>query len=384
MVGIKAQSKSTKHEVVIVGGGLAGLVSSILLSRSGIDVLLIEAKTYPFHRVCGEYISNEVIPFLEANDLFPHELGPSKIERLTVSAISGRSFSTMLDLGGFGISRFVFDLWLVEKARESGVTVLEHTKVTEVDYVDSQFLITTDKEGTFQSQLVLGAQGKRSKLDKSLSRDFINHRSPYVGVKYHIKADFPDDLIALHNFHGGYCGISQIEDGKHNLCYLTHRDQVKKYGNIPEFERQVMWQNPHLREILKGSEQLWEKPEVINEISFEKKEPVHNHILLAGDAAGMITPLCGNGMAMAIHGAKVLSEIIIENQSEKGFDLEKIEQEYTLAWNKLFSNRLWAGRQIQKTLFGNNLASETAIFTGKYLKSITETLISKTHGTPFS
>ena len=65
---------------------------------------------------------------------------------------------------------------------------------------------------------------------------------------------------------------------------------------------------------------LFEKPEVINEITFEKQDPVSNHILMCGDAAGMITPLCGNGMAMAIHSAKILSGLIIEANSEARFE----------------------------------------------------------------
>ena len=62
------------NEVAIIGGGLAGLINAILLKRAGLDVVLFEKNTYPFHRVCGEYISNEVLPFLQSNELFPYEL----------------------------------------------------------------------------------------------------------------------------------------------------------------------------------------------------------------------------------------------------------------------------------------------------------------------
>ncbi len=370
------------RDVIIVGGGLSGIVNSILLSRAGMDVVLMEAKSYPFHRVCGEYLSNEVLPFLEKHDLFPSELEPSRIERLQLTAISGNSFSSTLDLGGFGISRYVYDMWLINKARQSGVTVMENTKATDISYHEETFSVSTN-QANYESKLVIAAHGKRAKLDKTLDRSFINKRSPYVGVKYHIKTDFPSDLIALHNFEGGYCGVSKIENEQFNTCYLTHRDQIKKYGSIPEMEQKILLKNPHLKTLFANSDFLFDKPEVINEVTFVKKEPVHNHVLISGDAAGMITPLCGNGMAMAIHSAKNLSETIIKHRKKDGFDLPKIEFEYTEIWNNLFATRLWAGRQIQG-LFGGRATSEIAVGIGKYLKPVRNLLIRQTHGTPFS
>ena len=54
-----------KPKIIVIGGGLAGLTSAILLAKANFDITLIERKQYPFHRVCGEYISNEVLPFLK-------------------------------------------------------------------------------------------------------------------------------------------------------------------------------------------------------------------------------------------------------------------------------------------------------------------------------
>ncbi|RZK61067.1 MAG: FAD-dependent oxidoreductase, partial [Pedobacter sp.] len=52
-----------KTEILIIGGGLAGLTASLHLNKLGFDVTLIEKSTYPQHKVCGEYISNEVLPY---------------------------------------------------------------------------------------------------------------------------------------------------------------------------------------------------------------------------------------------------------------------------------------------------------------------------------
>lgn len=64
--------------VIIVGGGLAGLASATHLSKKGLSVLLIEKHEYPKHKVCGEYISNEVLPYLNALDFNPFDYGAKK------------------------------------------------------------------------------------------------------------------------------------------------------------------------------------------------------------------------------------------------------------------------------------------------------------------
>ncbi|MFT6865710.1 MAG: flavin-dependent dehydrogenase [Cyclobacteriaceae bacterium] len=372
------------YDVAIVGGGLAGLINSILLIRAGLKVILFEKKTFPFHRVCGEYISNEVIPFLENNDLYPSMFNPTSISELELSAINGDTFVHRLDLGGFGISRFVYDHWLCEKADAAGVAVHQNTRVTKIEFLDNYHSIQTNiGSDPIFSKIVIGSQGKRSKLDQSLSRSFLSMKSPYVGVKYHIKADLPVDRISLHNFDGGYCGVSRIEDDKYNMCYLTHRDQIRKHGGIPTFEKVVMTKNPQLRHIFNYSKFLFEKPEVINEITFEKKEPVLNHIFMCGDAAGMITPLCGNGMAMAIHSSKLLSNLIINAFNSDPFNREKLEANYTKAWTDEFAFRLWSGRKIQ-SLFGSGMSSQFGVLIGKYLKPVSRFLISQTHGKPFN
>lgn len=367
--------------VIIAGGGLAGLITGIQLSRAGISCTLIEKKTYPFHRVCGEYISNETVPFLKSLGIYPQEFSPPTLHRFQLSSVNGKSADLKLDLGGFGISRYHFDYFLFEKAKASGVNFILDAEVNAIHFVDEKFRIQTSQKN-FEADVVVGSFGKRSKIDISLNRSFIKKRSPYIGVKYHIYTDHPSDLIALHNFKDGYCGISNIEEGKTNLCYLSHRNNLKRYGNIPDMERAVLFKNPFLKSIFATSNFIFEKPETINEISFETKRPVENHILMAGDAAGMITPLCGNGMAMAIHSSKILSERITHFCTSPNYSRAQLEIDYTTSWRKAFEKRLWVGRQIQR-LFGSEQASDFAVNLARNSKAVANFLIKKTHGIPF-
>jgi flavin-dependent dehydrogenase len=368
------------RSTVIIGGGLAGLISGIQLVKAGIPCLLIEKKSYPLHRVCGEYVSNEVLPFLKKNDLYPEEFSPAQINRFQLSSVTGRKTQMPLDLGGFGISRFTWDNALYQKAKAMGVEFQLNTEVNDINFLGEKFTVTTH-EKNFEADLVIGAFGKRSKLDVKLNRMFIKKRSPYAGIKYHIRTEHPANLISLHNFAGGYCGMSNVEDGKTNLCYLTHRDNLRRYGDIATMEAEVLHKNPLLKHIFTDSEFLFKRPEVINEISFEKKTAVQNHILMAGDAAGMITPLCGNGMAMAIHAAKFLSEIVISFCNQK-ISRKEMEKLYESEWKKLFARRVWNGRQVQR-LFGNVFVSNVAVNLALYNKPIANMIMRNTHGEIF-
>ena len=314
--------------------------------------------------------------------MYPETFNPPQITEFQLSSVSGKSTRLSLDLGGFGISRYTFDHFLYEKALQAGVEFMLETEVLDVSFHEGSFEVKTSDK-CLHAAIVIGAFGKRSRLDAQLDRNFFKKKSPYVGVKYHIKTDHPDNLIALHNFKGGYCGISNIEDGKSNVCYLTHRKNVKQYKNIREMEEKILFQNPHLKSIFSSAEFLFEKPETINEISFQTKEPVWNHTFMAGDAAGMITPLCGNGMAMGIHAAKILTDTIGKYYNKEVLDRQGLEKEYTRLWNKTFAKRLWLGRQIQNKLFGSEFTSNLAISLAVYSKPLARGIIKNTHGEIF-
>ena len=368
-----------KEDIVIIGGGLGGLTAAALLAKSGRQVLVIEKKQYPFHRVCGEYISNEVGAFLRKEGLYPDTLRPAGITRFMLTSTKGKAVEMELDLGGFGISRYAFDHFLYQRAKAYGAEFMLQTQVEGVDYVtrENQFVVELNSGEKRIAPYVVGAFGKRSKIDKKLSRSFINKRTPHIGVKYHIQGDLSRDLIALHNFNGGYCGINPIEGDKFCLCYLGNKQQLREHGNIRDMERSILCQNPFLKAVFEKSLFLYDKPEVINEINFEPKQPVEGHLLMIGDAAGMITPLCGNGMAIAIHTGKLAAEALLKNNSRS-----KIETDYKQNWNKFFKRRLAIGRLTQK-LFGASLTSEIAVSMFQKSPFLARQLIKRTHGETF-
>ena len=367
-------------DVIIIGGGLAGLCNAIHLSKLGKKVLLIEKNEYPKHKVCGEYISNEVLPYLDFLEVNPFDSGAVRINNFQLSTTKSNIISAKLPLGGFGISRYTLDLVLSEKAKENGVIILQDV-VLNITFLKDFFQVETKDNNIFTSKITIGAFGKRSLLDVKMGRNFIQKKSPYLGVKIHVKGNFKEDLVALHNFKGGYCGVSKVENNAINLCYITNYATFKQYKNIEDFQEQVVFKNNYLKEIFQSSEALFEKPLSISQISFETKKPVENHILMCGDSAGMIHPLCGNGMSMAIQSAQLASKLILNYFNGEIETRKELEKQYIRQWNRKFNLRLKAGHFIAM-LFRKDTIASVLLQILKKLPFLLPIIIKQTHGKP--
>lgn len=369
-----------KVDVIVIGGGLAGLSSAIHLSKNNFKVLLIEKNSYPKHKVCGEYISNEVLPYLNYLGFNPFKFGAKKISNFELTTHSNKTIKANLPLGGFGMSRYEMDYQLYQLALNSGVNVVQDS-VIDVKFESDQFQVDTKLKKDYKSKIVIGAYGKRSNLDVKFQRSFILRKSPYLGVKIHASGNFPEDKVALHNFKGGYCGVSKVENDHINLCYITNFQSFKEFKDIDEFQKSVLFRNKALKEIFQASKPEFESPLSISQISFETKSPIENHMIMCGDTAGMIHPLCGNGMGMAIRSAQLASKLIIDYLHGKIETRKELESQYVKSWRKTFKLRLKAGHIIAY-LFRQDWLAPILLRLLKTFPFMLPKIIQMTHGKP--
>ncbi len=376
---------SKHYDIAIIGGGLAGLSLAIQAASKGYKTILFEKETYPFHKVCGEYISFESKPFLESLGLPLNTMELPSIKQLQLSDCNGHLYQFGLPLGGFGISRFSLDDQLYKIALAKGVDVQIGTKVSDVKFDNDVFTIQHSNESVTAS-IVAGCYGKRSNIDVKLKRSFLyqkpNNLNNYIGVKYHIKYQHNRNVITLHNFKNGYCGLSAIEDGKSCLCYLTTEENLRSNGNsIHQMEQQVLGKNPLLRQVFQNAEFLYEKPLTISKVNFNNKTHHESHILMMGDAAGMITPLCGNGMSMALHASKLAFKAI-DLYLSNSIDRNEMEAVYSNSWKNQFDKRLLVGRTVQQ-LFGGTTSTSVFLKVMHAIKPLSKLIIRSTHGKAF-
>ncbi|MDZ7615335.1 MAG: hypothetical protein U5K51_17760 [Flavobacteriaceae bacterium] len=164
-------------------------------------------------------------------------------------------------------------------------------------------------------------------------------------------------------------------------CYITDFESFKKFKDIKQFQEQVLFKNPNLKAVFGKSEALFPKPLTISQISFEDKKPVEQHILMCGDTAGLIHPLCGNGMSMAIRSAQLVSQGILAYFKGELSSREALEKSYEREWNKEFKIRLKTGRIIASLFRHYGLSGWMLSILKSFPKALPK-IITLTHGKP--
>jgi flavin-dependent dehydrogenase len=374
------------YDCAIIGGGLAGLCLAIQLAERDIEVILFEKNEYPFHKVCGEYISMESLDFLKRLGLPFETLNLPVINQLGISSEKGFMLNHSMKMGGFGISRYSLDHYLSQIAARKRVTIVQNCRVNSVEKGETQVYEINTSQGSFSARIVCGSYGKYTPSFIQKDKDYAagENAEPvnYIGVKYHIKTDLAQHRIELHNFSDGYCGISKVDQDWYCLCYLTTSRNLQNHGkDIKVMEEQVLYRNPHLKRYFSESEFVNATPLVISNIHFRKKQTHLREMFLLGDAAGSITPLCGNGMSMGMRASSLLATELTRYFNKQS-SLEEALVRYNSAWNKNFGQRITAGYYLQ-SLFGKKYTTHFALKTLAKLPAVMDKLVSLTHGQTF-
>lgn len=371
------------YHVAIIGGGLAGLALCIDLRNRGLDVLVIEKGEYPRHKVCGEYVSMESHDYL-------HRICP-ELQRLTLpyitkfhlSSTRTKDFKTTLDLGGFGISRYVLEEMLWRQAVRIGVVFQLKTKVSHVHQPQEDtddFRIKTTKQ-VYLARLVCNSTGRKSNI-QSIPKNTQNLGTNYLGVKYHVQLKRDPDYVEIHNFPGGYCGMSDIEEGKSCMCYIVNAQKLKaSNGSIREMEERFLFQNPRIKEAFEQSEFIYQEPLTISGVNFNIQQTVSDQSFFLGDAAGRIAPVTGNGMSMALRSAATLAQKI-EQHFDQSLSRTDLVNDYGVFWEKEFSTRVKLSRHFQR-LSEYPVLSNLSIGLFGVFPKLANPIIKSTHGKPF-
>ncbi len=379
------------YDAAIIGGGPAGTSAAITLAQQGFQVVLFEEKTYPHDKLCGEFLSPECTGLLA--DLAVSEkiasLRPVQIDAVHLTAPDGTLWETSLPGHAIGLSRRLLDAALAERAQVVGVDLRQATRVNDLHGSLGEGFVLDTRSGSqprnLRARLVIGAYGKRGILDRVLGRPFFQQPQPFIALKAHFYGPPIPGRVELHGFPGGYCGISEIERDARVVCLLAYERvfQPFRHPGRNAAEAFVDWmknQNPRLRNWLDHAERIHPRWISIAQVPFVAKPALDQDVLMAGDSAGLVVPLAGNGISMALDGGMLAAQYASAFLHGE-LPAPDLRQAYPQAWRKRFHLRLRLGRLLQPWMLRPTSLS-FALRLLSALPPIGHYLVSKTRGTP--
>lgn len=308
--GAHARVPRLKHEITIAGGGLAGLSLAIALRQRDIPVTVIEAGSYPRHRVCGEFISGvsfETLGNLGIAGFFHDALWH---QTLSWHDQGNRFYQGKLPEPALGISRLALDHRLKNRFEELGGELITGTRVRHEP-----------------DQGFVWAAGRRATKGR------------WLGLKAHFRGIPMNAHLEMHSGNNGYAGLAGVEDNWINVCGLFKIDrsiEAKGPDLLPAYLE--AGGNHALAELLRGAN--------CREGSFSAvagfelgRQPAIPGVVCIGDAESMIPPFTGNGMSMAFQSAEIAIEPLVA-WSEDSISWETAKDRIASDLRKRFRRRL--------------------------------------------
>lgn len=374
---------SRSYDAIVIGGGLAGCSAALQLSRRGHEVALLEKATYPRHKLCGEFLSPEAQSALRDLEVLEavRAAGAQPVDRAQLTGPTGTTVEHALPGTALGLSRYRLDPLLFHRACAVGVDGRPGTKATAVEGTLEEGFAVEAGGQTLSGRLVLGAYGRRSVLDRSLDRPFLNETTGAVAFKAHYTGP-PGALpegIEVHAAPGGYCGVGPVEDNRANVCWIGRTETLQAAGGTPEAMLQALRRrNSALDDRLRPLSRVSERFEAVSQVSLTSKAQFVEDVCMIGDAAGMIAPLCGDGMAMALDSARLVAPLadrfLAETRSPAAF-----RAGYRQEWRTTFGRRLRVGRWVHAAAF-RPWATTALLRTCRLLPPFARWLIHSTRG----
>ncbi len=313
-------------DVAVVGAGPAGAATALYAARAGLDVTLIDKRTFPRDKICGDAVARKSLSHLREMGILASVQGVTNelIGRAILSSPNGREVA--IDLSSHDepsphmvCRREIFDNALVDAVR-SRCTLIEGAAVTDVLRSGARVDGVTIRDGAGQREIrarvVVGADGFDSVVARRLglykhdsSRWFVATRGYYRGL------DVAPRTVEVHYFDEtlpGFLWFFPTGDGITNVGLgLVHLDLKRRHVKLRDVHEAVI-ASPRMRERFRRTERIgdvhgWNLP-----TPDFSRTICGDGFLLAGDAAGLVDPFSGEGIGNALDSAKVGASVIAQ------------------------------------------------------------------------
>ena len=378
--------------MAIAGAGPAGTSAAIQLAMDGARVLLIEEKKFPRAKLCGEFISPECLTHFKRLGVVDQmtSAGGVSISKTVFYSRKGNKVSVPSEwfkagTSALGLSRSEMDHKLLERARSVGVVVFEDAHAAGLILGGGQVrgirVKTGDAAGDivtdFPALVTIDATGRVRALTRCLDqhqgRQKKIKKPTLVAFKAHLEnAHVADGACEIYFYPGGYGGLSGVEGGVSNLCFIVSAKDVRRHGSDPEtVMRELVMKNARADYTLALAKARTHWLSVSLDGFGRRTLSPASGLLTVGDAAAFIDPFTGSGMLMALESGQVAAEAITRHldrlRRDDGFEshaIESLKRDYQAEYYRRFHQRLRISGLLRRAAFVPRLAEAAILLFG--------------------
>jgi len=348
-----------EYDVIVVGAGPGGSTCAAFLGQKGYNVLLLDKAKFPRDKTCGDAISGS-LKTQERLNLTP------AVERNSHAKVNGVIFSSpkgdVLEIPfkgtGYVCRRYIYDNLIFQKAKSSGIDVIQEFTVT--DLIQEAGYVKGIRGNTYKgdeveirSKIVVGADGahsivarKTGSIDHDAKHTITSVRAYYKnvgGVKPAIELHFVDDILP------GYFWIFPVDKNSANVGLgMVVEDFKKKNWKMTDKMFEIIANNPMFKDrfkdakLEKGTVKGWTLP-----VGSKRRNAHGNGYVLVGDAAALIDPFTGEGIANSMKSGEIASNWIEKAIKTNNFSAEFLKQYEDGVWEVL-GKKLRTSYKLQK------------------------------------
>lgn len=343
--------------------------AALFLAQQGIPCTILERKTFPRSKTCGDALSGKVFDVLKQLDVniiqeFNHSadaLGCWGIKFIAPNGTEAaipfqQAFTTQANTlpSGFIMKRLHFDHYLYDKCLESNlITLHTHTEYTEVQRTGIGYQIITSTGDTIDTKLILCADGAQSKFAKVHGQIQMEPKHFSGSVRGYFKnvSEFENgNFIELYFLKGvlpGYFWIFPLPNGEANIGLGLRSDYISKGKvNLKKLLFEIIESHPEIKQRLQGAEMVGILEGFGIPLGSKVRKISGDHFMLLGDAASLVDPFTGEGIGNAVLSGKIAAKIAQEALCQNKFDASFLNS-YDLAVYKQLGDELKLGRKLQ-------------------------------------
>jgi menaquinone-9 beta-reductase len=309
-------------DVLVVGAGPAGAAAGLSARRRGLDVLVVDKATFPRDKTCGDGLTTAALRLLEHLGVDVTGLpGYMSVRETVLVGPDGRHVSLPLaDDGDYAavVPRVELDAAIVDTARRSGVDVRDGVAVTGIDADGDGVTATTADHGTVQARFLVAADGHYSFVRRCLRREAPPDLGTWHAFRQYFRGVDDPRLYVLFeaDLLPGYAWVFPLPEGRANVGFGVLRRPGTTGKELNARWRELLTR-PSVRSVLgpaaepEATHRAWPIP-----ASFEYDALADGRVLYIGDAANVVDPLTGEGIAQAIETATIAVDAIATGEPE--------------------------------------------------------------------